>query len=101
MGGMGFKDLVKFNEAMLAKQVWRLLTDHSSLYYRVFKAKYFPNGSVFEAKVALGSYAWRSILKARGLIQRGMLWRVGDGRNINIYADRWLPNEGSAKIISP
>ena len=71
MGGMGFKDLVKFNEAMLAKQVWRLLTDDSSLYYRVFKAKYFSNGSVFEAKVALGSYAWRSILKARGLIQRG------------------------------
>ena len=101
MGGIGFKDLVKFNEAMLAKQVWRLLTDHSSLYYRVFKVKYFPNGSVFEAKVASGSYAWRSILKARGLIQRGMLWRVGDGRNINIYADRWLPNEGSAKIISP
>ena len=57
MGGMGFKDLVKFNEAMLAKQVWGLLTDHSSLYYRVFKAKYFSNGSVFEAKMASGSYA--------------------------------------------
>ena len=35
---MGFKDLVKFSEAMLAKQVKYLLTDHNSLFYRVFQA---------------------------------------------------------------
>ena len=98
---MGFKDLVKFNEVMLTKQVWRSLTDHSSLFYRVFKVKYFPNGSVLKAKLASGSYAWRSILKARSLIKRGMLWLVGDSTKINIYADRWLSSNGSAKIISP
>ena len=35
---MGFRDLVKFSEAVLAKQVKYLLTDHNSLFYRVFQA---------------------------------------------------------------
>ena len=73
LGGMGFKDLEKFNEAMLTKQVWRLLVDQSSLFYRVFSAKYFPSGSIFDAKVVSGSYAWRSIVKASKLVKSGLL----------------------------
>lgn len=56
--GMDFKDLAKFNKGMLVKQVWRLLTDKTSLFYKVFSTKYFPSGSVFEAKSSKGSYAW-------------------------------------------
>ena len=53
-GGLGFKDLAVFNEAMLAKQVWRLHTDRTSLFYWVFSAKFFPSGSVFDAKNSKG-----------------------------------------------
>ena len=34
------------------------------LSFRVFKAKYFPHGSVLDASASSGSYAWKSILKA-------------------------------------
>ena len=86
---------------MLAKQVWRLLKDQSSLFYRVFKAKYFPKGSILEASAANGSYAWQSILKARKVISMGMRWRIGDGKSIDIYKDNWLPGKGSARVVSP
>ena len=76
--------MVKFNEAMLAKQVWHLWNDQSSLFYQVFKAKYFPNGLIFYAKVSFGSYVWQSILKARRVITNGMQWRIGDGEIVRI-----------------
>ena len=62
LGGMCFKELQKFNDAMLAKQVWRLLEDKTSLFHKFFKAKFFPKGNIFDAKENKGSFAWRSIL---------------------------------------
>ena len=82
---MGFRDLKSFNKALLAKQGWRLLTNTHSLFSRVFKAKYFPNCNFTEA--AMGnhpSFAWRSIMSAQAVVKKGLRWRVGNGRSIQI-----------------
>ena len=101
-GGMGFKDLSRFNDALLAKQTWRLLHDKTSRFYRVFKAKYFPNCTIMEAtNPNSASYAWKSIIKGREVIQRGAVWRIGDGCSVSIWGSRWLPAKHSPKIISP
>uniref|UniRef100_A0A2N9FKU0 Uncharacterized protein n=1 Tax=Fagus sylvatica TaxID=28930 RepID=A0A2N9FKU0_FAGSY len=68
-GGLGFKELQRFNIALLAKQFWRLMHVRNSLFFKVFSAKFFPNGNIMEAsEKTSGSFAWRSILKAKELI---------------------------------
>ncbi|KAE8715683.1 G-type lectin S-receptor-like serine/threonine-protein kinase [Hibiscus syriacus] len=48
-GGMGFRDLGKFNIALLASQGWRLLTNPGSLMMRTLHAKYYPNATFDKA----------------------------------------------------
>ncbi|KAG6693248.1 hypothetical protein I3842_10G159900, partial [Carya illinoinensis] len=92
-GGMGFKDLHLFNLALLTKQGWRLLRNEGSLVHRVFKAKYFPNTSLFEAKLRNNSsYVWKGILVAIIDLKRGCRWRVGNGKSVNVFKDPWIPD---------
>ena len=101
-GGMGFQNLQAFNLAMLAKQGWRLLSNPDSLCAKVFKARYFPNGDVLNSKLGCSpSYTWRSIFKGLEVIWKGTRWRVGNGRLIHIWEDKWLPTPTTYKVISP
>lgn len=40
-GGLGFRDLEKFNLAMLAKQDWKIITQPHCLFARVMKENIF------------------------------------------------------------
>jgi hypothetical protein len=100
MGGMGFKDLILFNQALLAKQSWRLITCPDSLCARVLKAKCFPNGNLLDT-VASGdaSQTWRAIEYGLDLLKKGVVWRVGDGSSIHIWRDNWIPRPYGMKPI--
>jgi hypothetical protein len=92
MGGMGFRDMEIFNQAMLGRQAWRLLTDPSSLCARVLKGRYYPYGDFWDAPCPRSaSYTWRSIFYGRKLIHLGARWGVGNGSTIKIAKDNWIP----------
>ena len=71
-GGVGFHDLALHNDSLLAKQAWHLLQDQGSLFYKIFKPRFFPNCTIMEAvESSRVSCAWKSILHGRDVIKRG------------------------------
>jgi hypothetical protein len=94
-GGLGFRDYKCFNQAFLAKQGWRMVTEPDSLCARVLKARYDKEGDFLSAACPKrASYTLRSIIHGRELLRAGLVWRIGDGSNIPVWTSNWIPREG-------
>lgn len=101
-GGLGFRDIMAFNKALLAKQIWRLIQYPTSLASQILKAKYYPRSTVLATKVGRNpTLIWHSISSSIDLIREGTLWRIGNGQQVNIWKDNWLPKHITHKVQSP
>lgn len=95
------RNLPAFNQALLAKQVWRIVKYPNSFMAKTLKNKYFPHSSLMDVKVSsLASYTWRSLLSARGLLQRGIRKVIGDGSTINMWKDPWVPSLPKFRLLT-
>ncbi|XP_035551053.1 uncharacterized protein LOC118349651 [Juglans regia] len=101
--GLGFRDLSRFNKALLAKPVWRLMTDPHSLVSRVFKQKYFRKCDLLEVELkgSSSSFLWKSIWSSLELLKEGTVWRIGNGASIKISKDKWLPRPVTYQVQTP
>jgi len=98
-GGLGYRDLVNFNTALLAKQGWRFIKHPDTLVSSIFREKYFPSGDFLGSSLgSRPSYVWRSICGAKPVLSEGLMWRVGDGLSIKIFEDKWIPSTQTHKI---
>ncbi|KAL5794381.1 hypothetical protein ACOSP7_002975 [Xanthoceras sorbifolium] len=95
-GGLSFRDLSLFNQALLAKQGWKIFSNPSALVSRVLKGLYFPSCGFLQARL-IGSFSamWRGILWGRNLLEKGLRWRVGVGSSVSMYHNKWIPMQFS------
>jgi hypothetical protein len=69
-----------------------MLTNPESLCARVLKARYFKDSDILQASCPKGgSYTWRSIIHGRDLLKKGLIWRIGDGKSVDVWSDSWIP----------
>jgi hypothetical protein len=93
-GGIGFRDMRLFNQALLARQAWHLLQFPETLCAKVLKAKYYRNGFLLDTVFSgNGSSTWHAIEYGLELLKKGAIWRVGNGAKIKVWRDPWIPRE--------
>nr|POF00809.1 hypothetical protein CFP56_73998 [Quercus suber] len=96
---------VEVSEALAARRVAKFVVElglsgsefegDSMVVWRALKsaneAHSFIEEIIKDTMSIVGSYAWQSILKARPVVQKGMLWRIGDGSRVRVFHDKWIP----------
>ncbi|GKV48453.1 hypothetical protein SLEP1_g55266 [Rubroshorea leprosula] len=99
-GGLGVKDLRKFNIALLGKWWGRLAKGEDGLWSKVISSKYGENGGHWldwvRDRSGGGSIWWRDIQNLNagdggnaGWLTEGFRIKVGEGKRVSFWWDEW------------
>jgi len=105
-GGLGIRDIRKFNHAMLAKWKWRCISDDKGRWREVLDSKYGMDPSNARVPMKYQSWKWRDLMKVcregggDGWFQEQVGWKIGGGDKVRFWEDAWVGNS-NLKTLYP
>lgn len=101
-GGLGFRDINNFNDALLAKVSWRILIKPNCLLARILTGKYCKSSSFLDCSVSTtASHGWRGICIGRDLLKTQLGRAIGSGTTTRVWKDPWLSLESPLTPMGP
>lgn len=101
-GGLGFRDIQSFNDALLAKLSWRILTNPDCLLARILLGKYCKYQPFLESSTpTTASHGWRGIMIGKDLLRKKLGKIIGDGRTTRVWNDPWLSLNEPIRPVGP
>ncbi|XP_072076864.1 uncharacterized protein [Arachis hypogaea] len=99
-GGLGVRDTLCANMALLGKLVWYCLNNKNKLWVQVLTHKYLQNSKdLGSSHCHNASTTWRNILKAYDILKEGFRWNVGNMQQ-SIWYDEWSPLDKFCELTS-
>ncbi|KAF7843911.1 uncharacterized protein G2W53_000816 [Senna tora] len=91
-GGLGLRQTSLFNKALMAKQVWRVVSQPASVYSQWARAKYFSNNlELLPKKTTQPAAIWRCLDKSGSLIFDHLWWKIATGEQVPLGSRFWWP----------
>jgi len=78
------------NDCLLVKWIWKLFQEPDELWFKLVKAKYMPEGSVFYSNIKGSSQFWQDLHEVKHLFKWGAIFRIGDECHCKFWLDGWL-----------
>ncbi|XP_074270950.1 uncharacterized protein LOC141594862 [Silene latifolia] len=93
-GGLGLRNIGCFNQALLAKSAWRILSVPRSLISKVIGPKLgMQNDPLFQNQwktPQASSWALKSFIWGSDLIYNNIAWTIGAPYRVNAWTSRWI-----------
>ncbi|KAL0287559.1 UNVERIFIED_CONTAM: hypothetical protein Sradi_7122000 [Sesamum radiatum] len=89
-GGLGIRNLLVFNQALMLKHLWRIIKrDSTSIWVLWINHYRLQNSTIWTYSGSNGSWSWKKIMKLTPLLKRGLIYKVGDGHTFKLWQDIW------------
>ncbi|MFS7909488.1 putative RNA-directed DNA polymerase [Helianthus anomalus] len=91
-GGLGLKLLRTWNQALISKHTWNIISRKDSLWVKWVYTYRLNNGNFWEVNRKMDTcWSWRKILEFRDSLRHHIIHQVGNGRNTSAWFDNWHP----------